>query len=67
MGFHGLLQGSLRFKEKKFEKKKKLVHKSLLKIMNDRGPNVEPCGIPDSMEKGEEDFPKVRITENLNY
>jgi hypothetical protein len=42
--------------------KKKLVlaHRSLIKILN------EPCGIPDSMGKGENEFLKVRTTENLD-
>jgi hypothetical protein len=38
----------------------------LIKILNNRGPKVEPCGTPDSMGKGEEDFHKVRTTENVD-
>jgi hypothetical protein len=37
-----------------------------MKILNNRDPKVEPCGIPDSTWKGEEDFPSVPTTENLN-
>jgi hypothetical protein len=33
--------------------------------MNSRGPKVEPCGTRNSVGKGEEDFPKVRTTDNL--
>jgi hypothetical protein len=42
------------------------VHKPLIKILNNRDDNVEPCGTPDSMEKDEEGFPEVRTTENLD-
>jgi hypothetical protein len=35
-----------------------LARRSLAKIMNNKGPKVEPCGTPDSMGKGEKDFPK---------
>jgi hypothetical protein len=37
-----------------------MAHKSLIKTLKNRGPRLEPCGTPDSMGKGEEDFPKVR-------
>jgi hypothetical protein len=40
-----------------------LAHKSLIKILNTIGPEVEPCDTPDSMDKGEEESPKVRTTE----
>jgi hypothetical protein len=43
-----------------------LAHKSFLKMLNNRGSEVGPCGTPDNMGKGEEDFPKVRTTENLD-
>jgi hypothetical protein len=43
-----------------------LAHKSLIKILNDRGPKVEPCGTPDSVRKGEKKLLKVRTTENLD-
>jgi hypothetical protein len=42
-----------------------LAHKSLIKILNNRGPKVEPCGTPDSMGKGE-DFLKMQTKENLD-
>jgi hypothetical protein len=42
------------------------VHKSLIKILNSRGPKEEPCGSPDNMGKGEEDFLKVQTTENVD-
>lgn len=32
------------------------------KILNNRGPNLEPCGTADSMGKTEEGFPKKQIT-----
>jgi hypothetical protein len=41
-------------------------HKSSIKILNNRSPKVEPYGTPDSTRKGEEDFPEVRTTENLD-
>jgi hypothetical protein len=43
-----------------------LAHRSLIKILNNRSPTVEPCGTPDSMGKGEENFPKMRTKENLD-
>jgi hypothetical protein len=36
-----------------------LAHISLIKILSNTGSKVEPCGTPDSMGKGEEEFPKV--------
>jgi hypothetical protein len=42
-----------------------LAHKSLIKILNNRDPKIEPCSTPDSMVEGEEDFPKMRIKEDL--
>jgi hypothetical protein len=42
-----------------------LAHKSLIIILNNRGPKVEPCGNPDSKGKGKEAFLKVRTAENL--
>jgi hypothetical protein len=41
-------------------------HKSLMKILKNRGHKVEPCGTPDSMGIGEEEFPEVRTTEALD-
>jgi hypothetical protein len=35
-----------------------------MQIFNNRGPKVERCGAPDSVGKGEEEFPEVRTTEN---
>jgi hypothetical protein len=35
-------------------------------MLCDSGPKVKPCGSPDSMGKDEEDFLKVRTTENLD-
>jgi hypothetical protein len=35
-------------------------------MLNKRDPKAEYCGTPDSMGKGEEHFPKVRTTENLD-
>jgi hypothetical protein len=43
-----------------------LAHKPLINILNNRDPKVEPCGTPDSMRKGEENFSKVWTTENLD-
>jgi hypothetical protein len=43
-----------------------LALKLLIKILSNKGPEVEPYGTPDSMAKGEEEFPKVRTTKNLN-
>jgi hypothetical protein len=43
-----------------------LAHKSFINILNNRGPKGEPVGIPDSVGRDEEDFPKVRTTENLD-
>jgi hypothetical protein len=34
-------------------------------MLNKRGPWVEPCGAPDSSEKGEENAPKVRTNEDI--
>jgi hypothetical protein len=34
-------------------------------MLSNRGTEAEPCGAPDSMGKGEEEFPKVRTTVNL--
>jgi hypothetical protein len=42
-----------------------LEHKSLIQILNSRGPKVEPCGTPDNIGNGEENFPKVRTMEDL--
>jgi hypothetical protein len=42
-----------------------LTHKSLIKLLNNGGPKVEPCGSPESTRKGEEEFPEVRTTENV--
>jgi hypothetical protein len=42
-----------------------LEHKSLIKLLNSRGPNVEPCGTPDNIGKGEENFPEVRTMDDL--
>jgi hypothetical protein len=42
-----------------------LKHKSLRKILNSRGPNVEPCGTPDNIGNGEENFPKIRTMDDL--
>jgi hypothetical protein len=39
------------------KKKKVLVHKSLIKFLNSRGPKVEPWGTLDSKVKCEEDSP----------
>jgi hypothetical protein len=33
-------------------------------MLNKRGPSVEPYGIPDNTEKGEENFPKTRTNED---
>jgi hypothetical protein len=41
-----------------------LEHKLLIKILNNRGPKVEPCGNTDNVGKGEEEFFIVRKTEN---
>jgi hypothetical protein len=30
-----------------------------------RGPKVDPCGTPDSIEKGDENFPEMRTKEDL--
>jgi hypothetical protein len=43
------------------------MHKSSIKTLNNRGPKVEHCGTPDSVGKGEEDFPKVQTRESLDY
>jgi hypothetical protein len=43
-----------------------LAHKTLVKIMKNIGPKVEPCGTPDGMGKGEGDFPKLQTTENMD-
>jgi hypothetical protein len=37
-----------------------LKHISLIKILNSGGPKVEPCGNPDNIGNGEENFPRVR-------
>jgi hypothetical protein len=42
-----------------------LEHKSLIKILNSRGPKVKPCGTPDNIGNGEENFPKVRTMQDL--
>jgi hypothetical protein len=42
-----------------------LEHKSLIKILNSRGPKVEPSGTPDNIGNCEENFPKVRTLEDL--
>jgi hypothetical protein len=42
-----------------------LEESSLIKMLNKRGPMVEPCGTPDNTEKGKENFPKIRMKENL--
>jgi hypothetical protein len=42
-----------------------LEHKSLIKILNSRGPNVEHCDTPDNIGNGEENFPEVRTVEDL--
>jgi hypothetical protein len=39
--------------------------KSLIKILNNRGPKVEPRGTNNSTVNGEEDFLKMR-TKNLD-
>jgi hypothetical protein len=36
-----------------------LEHRTLIKILNNRGPKLGPCGNPVSMGKGKEDFIKV--------
>jgi hypothetical protein len=41
--------------------KRILTHKSLMKILNNAGPKLEPCHTPHSWEN----YPKVRTTENL--
>jgi hypothetical protein len=46
--------------------KRILAHKSLIKILNNRGPQVEPRGTTDNEGKGAEEFLKVRKTENDN-
>jgi hypothetical protein len=43
-----------------------LACKLLIKILNKEGPEEEPCGIPDSVGKGEEGFPKVLTLEPIN-
>jgi hypothetical protein len=43
-----------------------LAHKLLIQILNNRGPKVEPCGTLESVRRCEEEFPKVRTTENLD-
>jgi hypothetical protein len=42
-----------------------LAERSLIKILNKRGPRVKPCGTPDNTEKGKENFPKIQTKENL--
>jgi hypothetical protein len=42
-----------------------LGHISLIKILKSRGPKVEPCGTPDNIGNGEDNFPKVRAMEDL--
>jgi hypothetical protein len=39
--------------------------RSLTKILNKRGPRVDPCVTPDNTEKGDENFPKIRMKEDL--
>jgi hypothetical protein len=39
--------------------------KSLIKMLNKRGRRVKPCGTPDNIEKGEKNFPKIRMMEDL--
>jgi hypothetical protein len=36
-----------------------------MKIQNNTGSEVEPCGTPDSMGKAEQGFHKVRTTKNF--
>jgi hypothetical protein len=44
-----------------------LEHQSLIKILNSRGPKVEPCGNPDNIGNGEENLPKVQTMEDLYH
>jgi hypothetical protein len=37
----------------------------LKKILNKRGTRVDPCGTPNNTEKGDENFPKMRMKEDL--
>jgi hypothetical protein len=40
-------------------RKNEFSRKTLLNILNNRGPKVEPYDTPNSTEKSEEDFPKL--------
>jgi hypothetical protein len=42
-----------------------LEYKSLIQMLNSRGPKVEPRGTPDNIGNGEENFPKARTMEDL--
>jgi hypothetical protein len=42
-----------------------LKHKSLIQIVNSREPKAEPCGTPENIGNGEENFPKVRTMDDL--
>jgi hypothetical protein len=42
-------------------------YKSLIKMLNSTGPKLEPCGTPDNIGKGEENFPKVETMEDLYH
>jgi hypothetical protein len=36
--------------------------KIINKMLNKRGPRVQPCGTPENTEKGEENFSKTPLT-----
>jgi hypothetical protein len=42
-----------------------IADRSLTKILNKRGPRIDPCGAPDNTEKGDKNFPKMRTKEDL--
>jgi hypothetical protein len=39
--------------------------KSVIKILNNTGLSMEPCGTPESMEKCKEECAKVRTTKSI--
>jgi hypothetical protein len=42
-----------------------IAERSLTKMLNKRGPRVDPCGTPDNTKKGDENFPKMRTKKDL--
>jgi hypothetical protein len=42
-----------------------LVERSLIKVLNKRGPKVGTCGTFDNKKKGEEKFSEVRTNDDL--